>query len=252
MSLDALLTMLELRAVVTPVTPPESSGVTRRPAPIKACTRVTLVTPENNVIRNGSRKLETDNTWRESHAAMMESRVTGVTRVQANRDAHLSVTPANQLGVTGVTEFEAFDAAPDRDTRRTCTECANLSTEGICRAANALGASRYYRPVRDQARHCEAFQARPGEPARPPRSLERLGDLALEQETRRLKVLAMLDADPTLRSAYVVDSDSDADHVIVTIAARGWVTCDIAIPRAKYDPFQLLALLDKNPSGSVH
>ena len=53
----------------------------------------------------------------------------------------------------------------------------------------------------------------------------------------------MLDADPTLRSAYVVDSDSDPDHVIVTIAARGWITCDISILRAKYDPFQVMALI---------
>ena len=103
-----------------------------------------------------------------------------------------------------------------------------------------------------QPRHCEAYQPAHSEPARHERSLERLGTLALEQESRRQKVLAMLDADATLRSAYVVDSGSDRDQVFVTLAARGCATCDIAIPRAKYAPFQLLALLDKNASGSVH
>ncbi len=46
------------------------------------------------------------------------------------------------------------------DTRRSCNECANLTEQGVCLAAKALGAARYYRPVRDQPRHCAAFLAR--------------------------------------------------------------------------------------------
>ena len=68
-----------------------------------------------------------------------------------------------------------LDKWPEASYRRTCNQCANLDPEGHCRAANALGALRYYRPVRDQARHCEAVQASPGHPARHERSLERLG-----------------------------------------------------------------------------
>ena len=185
---------------------------------------------------------------------------TSVTPVTPAETAGVTPRPTPILACTRVTpvtpenDVTANKAATSKrqDTRRTCNECTNLDPEGHCRAAQALGASRYYRPVQDQPRHCEAFQPSPGQPARHERSLERLGTLALEQESRRLKALAMLAADPTLRSAYVVDSDSDPEQVIVTLGARDWVTCDISIPRAKYDPFQLLALLDKNPSGSVH
>ena len=64
----------------------------------------------------------------------------------------------------------------------------------------------------------------------------------------------MLDADPSVRSAYVVNSDSDPEQVFVTLAARDWVTCDIAMPRANYDPFQVLAVMaDLKPfSKTIH
>ena len=176
---------------------------------------------------------------------------TSVTPVTPAENAGVTPRPAPIRACTRVTPVTPENSvtankvatSSSEDTWRICNECANLDPEGHCLGATALGASRNYRPVRDQPRHCEAFQARPGEPNWHERSLERLGTLALEQESRRLKVLAMLDADPTLRSAYVVDSDSDPDHVIVTIAARGWITCDISIPRAKYDPFQVMALM---------
>ena len=60
----------------------------------------------------------------------------------------------------------------------------------------------------------------------------------------------MLAADPTLQRAYSVDAESDPDHVIVTIAERGRLTCDVSIPRANYDPYQFLALFDKH--GNEH
>ena len=78
-----------------------------------------------------------------------------------------------------------------------------------------------------QSRHCEAYQFVRSEPERQQQgagirpSLERLGTLALEKESRRVKIFAILDADPTLRTAYCIDSDIDPDQVIATIAARG-------------------------------
>ena len=74
----------------------------------------------------------------------------------------------------------------------------------------------------------------------------------LQRETRRAKVLAMLQADPTLNRAYSVDSACDPDRVIVTIAVRGFATYEIAIPRAKYDPWQFLALYENHGGPSVH
>lgn len=80
----------------------------------------------------------------------------------------------------------------------------------------------------------------------------------LQRETRRAKVLAMLQADPTLNRAYSVDSACDPDRVIVTIAVGGFATYELAIPRAKYDSFQLLAMMaelrkvSKSACESVH
>ena len=74
----------------------------------------------------------------------------------------------------------------------------------------------------------------------------------LQRETRRAKVLAMLQADSTSNRAYSVDGDHDPDRVIVTIAVRGFATYELAIPRAKYDPWQFLELYEKHGGHSVH
>lgn len=47
MALEQLLKKLAARNAVTPVTPAVSDGVTAKPAPAKACTPVTSVTPQN-------------------------------------------------------------------------------------------------------------------------------------------------------------------------------------------------------------
>ncbi len=49
MALEELLNRLH-GADVTPVTPARADGVTRNPAPILGCTRVTPVTPENSEV----------------------------------------------------------------------------------------------------------------------------------------------------------------------------------------------------------
>ena len=74
----------------------------------------------------------------------------------------------------------------------------------------------------------------------------------LQRETRQAKVLAKLDADSTLNGAYNVDSECGLDQVIVTIAVRGVATYELAIPRAKYDPWQFLELYEKRGGQSVH
>jgi hypothetical protein len=50
MTIESLLSRLEAGGV-TPVTPPREAGVTRKPAPVLACTRVTPVTPQNDESR---------------------------------------------------------------------------------------------------------------------------------------------------------------------------------------------------------
>ena len=74
----------------------------------------------------------------------------------------------------------------------------------------------------------------------------------LQRENRRGKVIATLQADSTLNRVYSVDSECDPDQVIVTIAVRGVATYELAIPRAKHDPWQFLRLYEKLGGQSVH
>lgn len=67
----------------------------------------------------------------------------------------------------------------------------------------------------------------------------------LKREERRKKVLAMLEERPEIQRAFVTDVDSDPDNVILTIAIRDQYSFEMAIPKAKYDPFTLLELINK-------
>ncbi len=76
-------------------------------------------------------------------------------------------------------------------------------------------------------------------------------------EARRQRVLEMLAQHPGTRYAVLTDTEADRDAVIVALAIRGampdggTVTCELAIPRAKYDGVLLLDLIEKH-SGTVH
>lgn len=66
-----------------------------------------------------------------------------------------------------------------------------------------------------------------------------------QREARRQKVIAMLEAAPdTLRAVYP-DTDSDPDNVILAIAIRHLATFEMAIPKATYDPWRLLELIER-------
>ena len=80
-------------------------------------------------------------------------------------------------------------------------------------------------------------------------AIESLPDPAAE--ARRQKVLVMLAANPGARYALVTDTESDPEGVILALAIRGRATCELRIPRAKYDPFLLLDLIERH-GGTVH
>ena len=73
----------------------------------------------------------------------------------------------------------------------------------------------------------------------------------LQRETREKKVLAMLEENPDKQRAVYTDTESDQNNVILTIAVRYLSTCEMLIPRAKYDPFRLLELIEHN-DGCLH
>ncbi len=64
------------------------------------------------------------------------------------------------------------------------------------------------------------------------------------RETRREKVLAMLEADPRALRAMCTDVQSDPNNVILTIAIRGKATCEMYVAKKRFDPFQLLSLVE--------
>jgi hypothetical protein len=70
-------------------------------------------------------------------------------------------------------------------------------------------------------------------------------------EARRQRVLAILAARPGVRHAVLTDTEADPDAVILALAIKGVATCELRIPRQKYDPFLLLELI-KRHGGTVH
>lgn len=76
------------------------------------------------------------------------------------------------------------------------------------------------------------------------------GVMTPETEARRQRVLAMLAKRPWSRYAVVVDNP-DTDPVILALAIHGVGTCELRIPRAKFDAFLLLDLIERH-CGTVH
>ena len=68
-----------------------------------------------------------------------------------------------------------------------------------------------------------------------------------QREARRQKVIAMLEAAPGTQRAVYTDTESDPHNVILTVAVRSCgQTCELLIPKAKYDPWRLLELVERH------
>ena len=70
-----------------------------------------------------------------------------------------------------------------------------------------------------------------------------------QADTRRQRVLAMLEKSPGIKYALITDTDSDP--VLLTLAIRGKATCEFQIPRDRYDGFLLLDLIERH-GETVH
>lgn len=70
-------------------------------------------------------------------------------------------------------------------------------------------------------------------------------------------MIAMLAGHPGIRYAVVTDADSDPESVFLAVAIRSAMpdaavmSCELRIPRARYDPFLLLNLIHRH-GGTVH
>ena len=67
----------------------------------------------------------------------------------------------------------------------------------------------------------------------------------LQAESRRQKVLTMLEENPDTQRAYITDTNIDPNNVILSIAIREVATFEMLISKDRYDPFLLLELIDK-------
>jgi hypothetical protein len=70
-------------------------------------------------------------------------------------------------------------------------------------------------------------------------------------EARRQRVLAMLSGCQAVRYAVLTDSKAEPDAVILALAIRGVGTCELRVPRKKYDGFLLLDLIARH-GAAVH
>jgi hypothetical protein len=70
-------------------------------------------------------------------------------------------------------------------------------------------------------------------------------------EARRERVLAMLEASPDAGHVVLTDTEADPASVIVALAIRGRATCELSIPRERWDGVLFLDLLDRH-GGTVH
>jgi hypothetical protein len=73
-----------------------------------------------------------------------------------------------------------------------------------------------------------------------PELLAALAPLSRGQELRRQRVLAKLKAEPDKQRVAIFDPDSDREFVICTLAIREVGTCELRIPRDRYDPWLVL------------
>ncbi len=70
-------------------------------------------------------------------------------------------------------------------------------------------------------------------------------------EARRRRVLAMLAQHPGTRYAVLTDTEADLEAVLLTLAIRDKGSCELSIPREKYDPFLLLDLIERHTSTAT-
>jgi hypothetical protein len=56
----------------------------------------------------------------------------------------------------------------------------------------------------------------------------------------------MLAENPGITHAIISDDETDPKYVIITLAIRGQATCDLRIPKARYDGLKVLELIEQH------
>jgi hypothetical protein len=69
---------------------------------------------------------------------------------------------------------------------------------------------------------------------------------AYDSQAKRREVLSMLAENPGITHAIISDDETDPEYVIITLAIRGQATCDLRIPKARYDGLKVLDLIEQH------
>ena len=76
------------------------------------------------------------------------------------------------------------------------------------------------------------------------KKLETLKDR--QREASRQKAISLMNESPGTPRGIFVDDQIDPENVVLFVAVRSCMeTCELLIPRPKYDPFKLLALVER-------
>ncbi len=60
----------------------------------------------------------------------------------------------------------------------------------------------------------------------------------------------MLAANPGITYAFIDDSEIESDAVIITLAIRDKATCELRIPKDRYDGLAILQMIEQQTCGS--
>ncbi len=56
----------------------------------------------------------------------------------------------------------------------------------------------------------------------------------------------MLADNPDITHAFTSDDQTDPEYMIITLAIRGQATCDLRIPKDRYDGLKMLELIEQH------
>ena len=79
--------------------------------------------------------------------------------------------------------------------------------------------------------------------------LKYLAEAARERRYREL-MQVMAEDDQHKKHYWLTDTESDPDYVILAVGIRDVATCELKIPREKYDPFLLMETLESDTANS--
>ncbi len=91
--------------------------------------------------------------------------------------------------------------------------------------------------------------ANPANPTTEMPTISNISNITLlepKAEARRQWVLKMLAERPGIRYAVLTDTEADPEAVLLPLAIRDHATCELRIPRKKYDPFLLHDLIERH------